>query len=117
MSRSSSMASGWGTSLRSARFSISSSLSSRSMNRILFRREPVRSKRGRPALMFSLTDRADAAFPKRYGQLATMVLNELAEIGGPELLDELFRRVADRYGGQLAGQVEGLDFDEKLRRV
>jgi predicted ArsR family transcriptional regulator len=83
----------------------------------LVKSEPVRNKRGRPALMFSLTDRADAVFPKRYGQLATMVLNELEEIGGPELLDEVFHRVADRYGHQLEGQMEGLSFDEKLQRV
>src|SRR5215469_10136814 len=58
---------------------------------------PVKSKRGRPSLMFSLTDKADAAFPKRYGQLATMVLNELADIGGPALIDEVFERVAARH--------------------
>jgi DeoR family transcriptional regulator, suf operon transcriptional repressor len=79
--------------------------------------EPVRSKRGRPSLMFSLTDKADASFPKRYGQLATMVLNGLAEIGGPELLDEVFARVADRYAGGIEGQMQGLSFDEKLARV
>jgi len=83
----------------------------------LVKSEPVRSKRGRPSLMFSLTDKADAAFPKRYGQLATMVLNELAEMGGPELLDKLFERLADRYAGGIEGQMMGLDFDEKLTRV
>jgi predicted ArsR family transcriptional regulator len=83
----------------------------------LVQSEPVRSKRGRPSLMFSLTDKADAVFPKRYGQLATMVLNELAEIGGPELLDQVFERVADRYAGGVETQMEGLSFDEKLDRV
>jgi predicted ArsR family transcriptional regulator len=83
----------------------------------LVRSEPVRSKRGRPSLMFSLTDKADAVFPKRYGQLASMVLNELSEMGGPALLDELFQRVADRYAGTIEGQMEGLSFDEKLDRL
>src|SRR5258708_9002228 len=41
---------------------------------------PVRSGRGRPSLLFSLTERADSVFPKRYGQLATMVLHEVHQI-------------------------------------
>ena len=52
----------------------------------------MRHERGRPQLMFSLTEKADAAFPKRYGQLATMVLTELQEMGGPRMLDEVFGR-------------------------
>jgi predicted ArsR family transcriptional regulator len=79
--------------------------------------EPVRSKRGRPCLMFSLTDKADLAFPKRYGQLASMVLNELADIGGPGLLDQVFERIAARYAGGIEGQMEGMSFEEKLDRV
>jgi predicted ArsR family transcriptional regulator len=83
----------------------------------LVKSEPVRSKRGRPSLMFSLTDKADAAFPKRYGQLASMILNELSDMGGPELLDEVFRRVAHRYAGTIEAQVQDLSFEEKLDRV
>jgi predicted ArsR family transcriptional regulator len=83
----------------------------------LVRSEPVRSKRGRPSLMFSLTEKADAVFPKRYGQLASMVLNELSEMGGPALLDEVFQRVAHRYAGTIEGEIQGLSFDEKLDRV
>jgi predicted ArsR family transcriptional regulator len=83
----------------------------------LVKSEPVQGKRGRPSLMFSLTDKADSVFPKRYGQLASMVLNELAEMGGPALLDEVFERVAARHAGTLEKQVTGLSFDEKLERV
>jgi predicted ArsR family transcriptional regulator len=78
---------------------------------------PQKNKRGRPALMFSLTERADQAFPKRYGQLATMVLTEIQEMGGPDALDEVFRRVALRHAGAIAGDLEGLGFDEKLDRL
>ena len=83
----------------------------------LVKSEPVRAKRGRPSLQFSLTDRADAAFPKRYGQLATMVLSELKDMQGEEALDELFRRIAVRHGATVERQIEGLDFDQKLRKV
>jgi predicted ArsR family transcriptional regulator len=78
---------------------------------------PERSGRGRPALLFSLTERADSVFPKRYGQLATMVLQEVQEMGGPRALDEIFARVAERHAHGIEHELEGLDFDEKLRRV
>ena len=78
---------------------------------------PVAGKRGRPSLLFSLTDRADAAFPKRYGQLATMILNEVAELGGEDLLDRIFERVADRYAGGIEPQMHGLTFEQKLDRM
>jgi predicted ArsR family transcriptional regulator len=79
--------------------------------------QPERSGRGRPSLLFGLTERADAVFPKRYGQLATMVLQEVQEMGGPEALDEIFARVAARHAGAMERSLEDLGFDEKLRRV
>jgi len=77
----------------------------------------VHNKRGRPSLEFSLTDRADGAFPKRYGQLATMVLTELQSVSGPEALDDLFRRIALRYSETMRRGMDGLDFGEKLKRL
>ena len=79
--------------------------------------QPERSGRGRPALLFGLTERADAVFPKRYGQLATMVLQEVQEMGGPEALDEVFARVAARHAASMERDLDGLDFDERMRRV
>src|SRR5229473_4142259 len=78
---------------------------------------PERSGRGRPSLLFSLTERADAVFPKRYGQLATMVLQEVQEMGGPEALDEVFERMATRHANVIAPTLEGLEFDERLKKV
>jgi predicted ArsR family transcriptional regulator len=79
--------------------------------------QPERSGRGRPALLFALTERADAVFPKRYGQLATMVLQEVQEMGGPEALDEVFERVAARHAAAIERDLEGLAFDDKMRKV
>lgn len=79
--------------------------------------QPEKSGRGRPSLYFGLTEKADSVFPKRYGQLATMVLQEVQEMGGPEALDELFARVAARHADAIAGDMDGLAFDEKLHRV
>ena len=78
---------------------------------------PERGARGRPALLFSLTERADSVFPKRYGQLATMVLQELREMGGDEALDDLFGRVASRHAKAIEHDLDGLDFDQKLEKV
>lgn len=78
---------------------------------------PERSGRGRPALLFALTERADSVFPKRYGQLATMVLQEVQEMDGPDALDEVFARVAARHAAAIERDLEGLSFDEKLTRV
>src|SRR5579864_9375366 len=79
--------------------------------------QPERSGRGRPALLFALTERADSVFPKRYGQLATMVLQEVREMGGEDALDEIFARVAARHASVIERDIEGLDFDQKLSRV
>ena len=78
---------------------------------------PERRARGRPSLLFTLTERADSVFPKRYGQLATMVLQEVQEIGGPDALDQIFARVAARHADAIERDLEGLEFDEKLKRV
>jgi predicted ArsR family transcriptional regulator len=78
---------------------------------------PERSGRGRPALRFGLTERADAVFPKRYGQLATMVLQEVQDMGGPGALDEIFARVAARHAGAIEKELATLTFDQKLERV
>jgi predicted ArsR family transcriptional regulator len=79
--------------------------------------QPERGGRGRPSLLFSLTERADSVFPKRYGQLATMVLREVEEAGGPGALDEIFARVAARHADGIEPELAGLDFDQKLNRV
>jgi predicted ArsR family transcriptional regulator len=79
--------------------------------------QPERSGRGRPALLFALTERADSVFPKRYGQLATMVLQEVQEMGGPEALDDIFARVAARHAETIERDLGGLDFERKLNRV
>ena len=79
--------------------------------------QPERSGRGRPALLFALTERADSVFPKRYGQLASMVLQEVQEMGGPEALDEVFARVAARHASAIEKELEHLDFDQKMSRV
>lgn len=79
--------------------------------------QPERIGRGRPQLLFALTERADAVFPKRYGQLATMVLQEVQEMGGPGALDDVFERMAGRHAAAIEQDLDGLDFDHKMQRI
>jgi predicted ArsR family transcriptional regulator len=46
-----------------------------------------------------------------------MVLQEVQEMGGPDALDEVFARVAARHATAIEKDLEGLDFDHRLRRV
>src|SRR5258708_11871135 len=78
---------------------------------------PEKSRRGRPSLLFSLTERADSVFPKRYGQLATMVLQEVQEMGGPDALDEVFSRVAARHASTIEPALRRLSLAEEPSRV
>jgi DeoR family suf operon transcriptional repressor len=48
-------------------------------------------KRGRRALVYTVTDAADAVFPKAYGELTNELLGYVSE-RDPELLDDLFAR-------------------------
>ena len=54
---------------------------------------------------------------RSYGQLASMVLQEVQDMGGPEALDEVFARMATRHAKAISPTLEGLAFDDKLHRV
>ncbi len=68
----------------------------------------VRQDRGRPAHYFGLTNEAEHLFPARYGQLAVELLEQIAEIDGPEKADSLFalrtERLEQAYKEEMAGQ-------------
>ncbi|MCS7223307.1 MAG: helix-turn-helix domain-containing protein [Armatimonadetes bacterium] len=55
--------------------------------------EVVRGRKGRPAEVFSLTQKAqESLFPRRYDQLAKLVLESVGSDFGDDYLLELFRR-------------------------
>src|SRR5205807_213319 len=78
---------------------------------------PQRHKRGRPLLQFTLTERADAVFPKRYGQLASLVLTEIHQMHGEGVLDQIFERVAARQAAAIAPELSGLTFRARLELI
>jgi predicted ArsR family transcriptional regulator len=74
----------------------------------LIRAEELRGRVGRPAFVYTLTERGQAAFPTNYAMLANLLLEELRTMAGAEALQRLLRRVstrmAERYSDRLAGK-------------
>ena len=69
---------------------------------------------GRPALVYRLTEQGDALYPKLYDSLASVLLNELRTIAGPDALQKVLRRVATRFAEPYAGRVEGRPLPERV---
>jgi predicted ArsR family transcriptional regulator len=69
---------------------------------------------GRPALVYCLTEQGDAHYPKLYDSLASVLLNELRTIAGPDALQKVLRRVATRFAEPYMGRVEGKPLAERV---
>ena len=76
----------------------------------------VRRPTGRPHFVFSLTDRGEEVFPKRYDRLAELILEEVSLLDGKELagltasqkkrllFDKMVGRVHSEYEAKVAGK-------------
>jgi predicted ArsR family transcriptional regulator len=69
---------------------------------------------GRPALVYRLTDRGDALFPKRYDELANVLVEQVREASGAQGLQNLLRRVAVRFAEPYGDRVEGRPVNERV---
>jgi predicted ArsR family transcriptional regulator len=76
-----------------------------------------RGKVGRPTLVYSLTEKADALFPKTYDALASVLIEEVRESEGNERLHELLGRVAERMAAPYVERVEGRPFDDRVQET
>jgi predicted ArsR family transcriptional regulator len=76
-----------------------------------------RGRVGRPTLVYSLTEAADALFPKRYDVLATVILEEIRAREGNEKLHQLLQRVAQRLASPYTDRVEGRPLPERVRET
>ncbi len=76
-----------------------------------------RGRVGRPTLVYSLTEKADALFPKTYDALASVLLEEIRSSEGNERLHELLRQVAERMAAPYAERMEGKPLDERVRET
>ncbi len=72
---------------------------------------------GRPALVYRLSGKGDALYPKTYDQLANLLLEEVREVAGAQALQTLLRRVAIRFADPFQERVEGKSLAERVREA
>jgi DeoR family transcriptional regulator, suf operon transcriptional repressor len=70
---------------------------------------------GRPAFVFTLTERGEASFPTNYAMLANLLLEELRTMAGSEALQQLLRRVSTRMAERYSERVAGLPLSERVQ--
>jgi predicted ArsR family transcriptional regulator len=73
-----------------------------------------RGRVGRPALVYSLTDHGDALYPKKYEELANLLLEEVREVAGAQALQTLLKRVAIRFAEPYRGRLDGKALGERV---
>jgi predicted ArsR family transcriptional regulator len=76
-----------------------------------------RGRVGRPTLVYSLTDKADALFPKTYDELAGLLLEEVRASQGNQRLHELLNRVAERMAAPYGERVDGRPLPERVEET
>lgn len=76
-----------------------------------------RGRVGRPTLVYSLTEKADALFPKTYDALASLLLEEIRSSEGNEGLHEFLRQVAERMAAPYSDRMEGKPLAQRVRET
>jgi predicted ArsR family transcriptional regulator len=76
-----------------------------------------RGRVGRPTLVYSLTNEADALFPKTYDVLASVLLEEIRATDGNEKLHNLLHNVAERLAAPYRDRVEGKPAAERVKET
>ena len=59
---------------------------------------------GRPAFVYRLTEAGEALYPKPYDVLVNMLMEEIRQVAGAEVLQRILRRVAGRMAEENRGQ-------------
>lgn len=110
--------------LQLARMTVRQHLATLERDNLVMARE-VRRPTGRPHFVYSLTDKGEETFPKRYDRLADMIIDEVAlldssEIEGLSSAEKkalLFRKLAGRIASQYAQRLEGKSLEERVAAV
>jgi len=55
---------------------------------------------GRPQYVYTLSDKADSFFPKRYGHLANLLLDEMRLYLSPAEVDQVMKSIGERIASQ-----------------
>lgn len=80
----------------------------------LLETESVRRKVGRPYYVYSLSEKADELFPKRYVRLSSRLLDEMKERFPNEVVVELFNGVVEGIVRDNQATFSRLSFEERL---
>jgi len=72
---------------------------------------------GRPTLVYSLTDKAEALFPRSYDELANNLLEEIRASEGRERMYQILHRVAERMADAYWERVRGKDTAERVKET
>ena len=112
------------SSLSLARMTVRQHLATLERDDLVTARE-VRRATGRPHFLYTLTDKGEETFPKRYDRLADMIIDEVALLEGSEIeglspaekKNLLFRKLARRIAAQYASRVEGKRLEEQVQTV
>lgn len=81
------------------------------------KRTTVREKPGRPALVYSLTPKAEEIFPKRYDLLAEKLLDSLQDRGGTSLAGAVLASAARSMATTLMDKVDGATLEQRVESV
>jgi predicted ArsR family transcriptional regulator len=69
---------------------------------------------GRPKYVYTLTEKANAFFPKRYSHLASLLLSEVhSRLASAEEMDQVMKHIGERIASQAVIPDEG-DFEARL---
>jgi predicted ArsR family transcriptional regulator len=72
---------------------------------------------GRPALVYRLTTKGDAIYPKKYDQLANVLLEEVRDLAGSQALQTLLRRVAGRFADPYQARLDGKPLADRVEEA
>lgn len=76
-----------------------------------------RGRMGRPAHIYSLTEKGEELLPRRYDTLAMDILEALDDLGPPALIESVFRRRGERIEAHLGPRVTGTTLPQRLEEV
>ncbi len=80
----------------------------------LIQSQSVRRKVGRPYYVYSLSEKGQELFPKRYVRLTARLLDELKSHLPPEIVSEVFSSVVSGVLDDHRGKFEHLEFEDRL---
>lgn len=69
---------------------------------------------GRPAYVYRLSESGEALYPKRYDMLVNLLMEEIRQVAGADILQRILRRVADRLAQQYRDRTESHTLAERV---